>query len=61
LVLHSFKITGIQLELLSDPDMLMLGKGIRGGSSMIFTRYSKANTVASKWKKSTIKMNVTSI
>ena len=38
------KLTGIKLELLSDPNMLhMFEKGIRGGISMIPTRHSKAN------------------
>ena len=38
------KLTKIKLELLSDPNMLhMFEKGIRGGISMIPTRYSKAN------------------
>ena len=38
------KITGVELELLSDPDMLLMWeKCIRGGISMISNRYGEAN------------------
>ena len=38
------KMTKTELELITDPDMLMLIKrGIRGGVSMVTTRHGKAN------------------
>ena len=38
------KITGIELELISDPDILLMFKeGIRGGISIISNRYGEAN------------------
>ena len=40
----SFKITKVQLKLLSDPDMLlMIESGIRGGIAKISHRHTKAN------------------
>ena len=40
----SLKVTEVKLELLSNPDMLlMVEKGIRGGVSMISYRYGKSN------------------
>ncbi|PFX11078.1 hypothetical protein AWC38_SpisGene25462, partial [Stylophora pistillata] len=40
----ALKVTKVELELLSDPDMLLIfEKGIHGGISMIPNRYGKAN------------------
>ena len=40
----TLKITKVQLELVSDPDMLrMIESGIRGGIATIWHRHAKAN------------------
>jgi len=46
----AFKIIEVQLKLLSDPDtLLMIEKGIRGGVSIISTRYSTSNSKFTKY------------
>ena len=43
------KITEVEIDLISDPDMyLMVEKGIRGGISMITKRYARANNKYTK-------------
>ena len=43
------KITEVEIDLISDPDMyLMVEKGIRGGISTITKRYARANNKYTK-------------
>ncbi len=43
------KITGVEIDLISDPDMyLMVERGIRGGISTITKRYARANNKYTK-------------
>ena len=40
----ALKLTNVELDLFTDPDIYcFVGKGLRGGASMISHRYTKAN------------------
>ncbi|CAB3996294.1 Hypothetical predicted protein, partial [Paramuricea clavata] len=46
----ALKLTGVELDLISDPDMhLFIEKGIRGGISTITKRYARADNKFKRW------------
>ena len=53
----ALKVINVELELLKDPEMLMIEKGIRGGISMISNRFARANET--KPTKYIIELNTT--